>query len=112
MDGNVSDSNEEYLVQSMKTEIPSNMQILKKVKKDISHIEETIKKLQKKKDFNKMDEVKQKIKETDSILQNFEELATQNKLNIVQWNALKKLCKRDKELNEIEGNLKVLEQYF
>ena len=33
-------------------------------------------------------------------------------MNIVQWNATKKLCKRDKELYEIEANLKVLEQYF
>lgn len=36
----------------------------------------------------------------------------QNKVNIVQWNALKKLCKRDEELHEINKSLKVLEQYF
>lgn len=39
MDGNASDENEDFLVESMKSEIPGQINLLKKVNKDISSIE-------------------------------------------------------------------------
>lgn len=46
------------------------------------------------------------------MITSLEDQTQQNKLSIVQWNALRKLCKRDKELSEVGANLKVLEKYF
>ena len=66
MDGNVSDDNEDYLVENIKREVPENMKQLKNIKKEIKGIEDAVKQNQKKKDIKKIKAVKIKIKETDS----------------------------------------------
>lgn len=43
MDGNTSDDNEEYLIKTLKNEVPENMKQLKNIRKDIKGIEDSIK---------------------------------------------------------------------
>lgn len=58
MDGNASDENEDFLVESMKTEIPENLKQLKHLTKEIKVMEDLVKQIQKKKDAKKIQTVK------------------------------------------------------
>ena len=75
MDGNVSDDNEEYVIQTMKSEVPEIMKQLKNIRKDTKSIEDSIKQIQKKKDIKKINAVKLKIKDTDGRIFEFEQKA-------------------------------------
>ena len=58
------------------------------------------------KDIDKMTKLKKEVDDATSKVEQSEGLVSKLENEIIEWNAFRKLCRRDEELTEIDGLLK------
>jgi hypothetical protein len=102
MDGNCSHNEEEEFIEALKDEMPevfknidSNFALLDKIDELIEEVEKT-------KSIEKMNELKNDSDDVSNKVDQCENLVNKLENEIIEWDALKKLCRRDEELGEIE----------
>ena len=68
----------------------------------LDHIDSELKLVLKYKDINKMQAVKKDLDEASVKVDQCESLVVKLDNEVIEWDAFKKLCRRDDELNELE----------
>ena len=101
MDGNTSNKEEEEFISAMKNEMPevfenieTTLELLREIEKLVQEVKQTL-------DTNKAIELKSKVDIANENVEESEALVSKLEKEILEWNALKKLIKRDTELEEI-----------
>ena len=101
MDGNTSNKEEEDFISALKTEMPevfenieTTLELLKEIEKLVQDVKQTL-------DTEKAIELKKKVDIANENVEESEGLVSKLEKEMLEWNALKKLIKRDTELEEI-----------
>jgi N-acetyl-beta-hexosaminidase len=102
MDGNTTTNEEEEFIDALKDEMP---EVFKNIEANfglLDHIDSELKLVLKYKDINKMQAVKKDLDEASVKVDQCESLVVKLDNEVIEWDAFKKLCRRDDELNELE----------
>jgi hypothetical protein len=102
MDGNTSHNEEEEFIDALKEEMPevfknieANFELLDTIDELIAEVKET-------KSIDTMQQLKNNINDAHVKVEQCEGLVNKLENEIIEWDAYKKLCRRDEELGEIE----------
>ena len=102
MDGNTSHNEEEEFIDALGDEMPEVFKNIDSNIDKLDDIDQMLEEVKETQDIDKMHMLKNDIDETQEKLEQCEGLVNKLENEIVEWDALKKLCRRDEELNEIE----------
>ena len=106
MDGNTSAAEEEEFVETLKTEMPDVFQNIGQNFEQIDGIDDLIKQVTATKDIEKMKLAKAEVDDATNKVVESEGLVVKLEQEIIEWNALKKLIKRDVELDDVDAAVK------
>jgi len=106
MDGNTTNNEEDEFIDALKDEMPDVFRNINQNFDRLDDIDVLIKEVKKTKSIEKMTALKKEIDEAIDSVEQSEGLAEKLENEIIEWGPLKKLCKRDEELAEIESLLK------
>lgn len=106
MDGNTSAAEEEEFVDTLKAEMPDVFQNIGQNFEQIDGIDELIKQVTATKDVEKMQLAKAEVDDATNKVGESEALVVKLEQEIIEWHALKKLIKRDTELDDVEAAVK------
>jgi len=103
MDGNTSNNEEKEFISALKVEMPevfenieTTVNLLKDIEKLVGVVKQTM-------SIEKMSDLKDKVNIASENVEESESLVDKLEKEIVEWNAQKKLCRRDQELEEIKN---------
>lgn len=106
MDGNTSTGEEEDFIQALKNEMPevldnieTNLGLLKDIERLVKDVKQTMSK-------EKMDDLREKVNIASENVEESESLVNKLEKEIIAWSSLKKLYKRDQELEEMNNMVK------
>jgi len=105
MDGNTSHNEEEEFIDALKEEMP---EVFKNIESNfdlLDNIDEMIKEVKETKAIDTMQLLKNNINDAHVKVEQCEGLVNKLENEIIEWDAHKKLCKRDEELGEISNLL-------
>lgn len=105
MDGNTSHNEEEEFIDALKEEMPEVFRNIDSNFELLDTIDEMIAEVQKTKSIETMQELKNHINDAHIKIEQCEGLVNKLENEIIEWDAFKKLCRRDEELGEIENLL-------
>jgi len=108
MDGNTTASEEDEFIDTLKGEMPEVFKNIGINFEQIDGIDELIKQVTETKDINKMKHMKAEVDDATNKVVESEGLVVKLEQEIIEWNALKKLIKRDTELEDVEIALREL----
>ena len=101
MEGNTSNNEEEEFIFALKNEMPevseninTTLNLLKEIEKIVTEVKSTL-------NTDKMMDLKDKVNIAQENVEESENLVSNLEKEILEWNAQKKLAKRDQELEEI-----------
>jgi len=106
MDGNTSHTEEEEFIDALKEEMPEVFKNIEGNFDQLDKIDQLIEDVIKNRDIDTMQELKGQIDDAQTKVEQCEGLVNKLENEIIEWDATKKLCRRDEELGEIEGLLK------
>lgn len=105
MDGNTSTNEEEEFIQALKNEMPevldnieTNLGLLLEIEKLVPDVKQSL-------SLEKMNDLREKVEIATENVEESEGLVIKLEKEILEWNAQKKLCKRDCELDEARNLL-------
>ena len=105
MDGNTSTNEEEEFIQALKNEMPelldnieTNLGLLVEIEKLVPDVKQSM-------SLEKMNDLREKVEIATENVEESESLVIKLEKEILEWNAQKKLCKRDCELDEARNLL-------
>lgn len=102
MEGNTSHNEEEEFIDALKEEMPEVFKNIEANFELLDNIDEMIAEVQKTQSIETMQLLKNNINEAHIKVEQCEGLVNKLENEIIEWDAFKKLCKRDEELGEIE----------
>ena len=105
MDGNTSMNEEEEFLDALKEEMPEVFKNIGANFKQLDKIDDLIKQVEAKKKIEDMQELKKQIDDATAKVDQCESLVNKLENEIIEWDAFKKLCRRDEELGEIDNLL-------
>jgi len=105
MDGNCSRNEEEEFIEALKDEMPEVFKNIEGNFEQLDKIEDLIKEIQQTKSIDLMQNLKSEIDDASSKVEQCESLVNKLENEVIEWDALKKLCRRDEELEEIDNLL-------
>lgn len=106
MDGNTTHNEEDEFIDALKDEMPEVFKNIDMNFEQIDGIDVLLKTVVETRDIEKMSLLKKEIDDANNKVEQSEGLVVKLENEIVEWNAFKKLCRRDEELQEIESLLK------
>jgi DNA repair exonuclease SbcCD ATPase subunit len=106
MDGNTSHAEEDEFIDALKEEMPEVFKNIEGNFDQLDKIDNMIEEVIKNRDIDTMQELKGQIDDAQTKVEQCEGLVNKLENEIIEWDATKKLCRRDEELGEIEGLLK------
>lgn len=106
MDGNTSHTEEEEFIDALKEEMPEVFKNIEGNFDQLDKIDNMIEEVIKNRDIDVMQELKGQIDDAQTKVEQCEGLVNKLENEIIEWDATKKLCRRDEELGEIDGLLK------
>jgi len=105
MEGNTSMNEEEEFLDALKEEMPEVFKNIEGNFKQLDQIDDLIEKVEKNKNIEDMQELKKQIDDSTTKVEQCEGLVNKLENEIIEWDAFKKLCRRDEELGEIDNLL-------
>lgn len=102
MEGNTTHNEEDEFIDALKDEMPEVFKNIDMNFEQIDGIDVLLKTVIETKDIEKMSLLKKEIDDANNKVEQSEGLVVKLENEIVEWNAFKKLCRRDEELQEIE----------
>lgn len=105
MDGNTSMNEEEEFLDALKEEMPEVFKNIEGNFDQLDKIDNLLEQVEKKKQIEDMQELKKQIDDSTTKIEQCEGLVNKLENEIIEWDAFKKLCRRDEELGEIENLL-------
>lgn len=102
MDGNTTHNEEDEFIDALKDEMPDVLDNIKQNFKELDEIDKLIKQARKTKSPEMVNEVKRMIDDATEKIDQSQALAEKLENEIIEWNPLKKLCRRDQELEDID----------
>lgn len=108
MEGNASHNDEEEFVKALQDEMPDVYRNIDHYYDLLDAIEDMTEEVLKSKSLETMHKLKSSIKEAHDKVELSEGLVNKLKSEIVEWDAHKKLCRRDEELGQIQSLLEEL----
>ena len=112
MDGNTTATEEDEFIETLKAEMPDVFKNVDLNFEQIDSIEEMIKEVEASKDIEKMKLAKSEMDDATHKVVESEGLVVKLEQEIIEWNALRKLVKRDEELDEVEAAVKEMHNSF
>jgi hypothetical protein len=109
MDGNTTINEEDEFIDALKDEMPEVFKNIEYNFEQLDAIEVLIKEVLKTKNTEKMQLIKKEVDDASNKVEQSEGLVLKLENEIIEWNALRKLCTRDEELFEIDTLLKEFE---
>lgn len=106
MDGNTTETEEDEFIETLKSEMPDVFQNISLNFEQIDAIEELVKIVTETKDIEKMKHAKSEVDDATNKVVESEGLVVKLEQELIEWHALKKLIKRDTELDEVEAAVK------
>lgn len=103
MNGNTSNSEEDEFIQALKVEMPEVFENIETTLNLLVEIEKLVSEVKKTMNVEKMTDLKEKVNIASENVEESESLVNKLEKEIVEWNAQKKLCRRDQELDEIKN---------
>lgn len=100
MDGNTSTAEEEEFVQGLKDEMPDDLEKIDMNLSLLVDIEKLVQEVKQSLSLDKMNELRDKVQMATENVEQSEVLVIKRDKEILEWNVQKKLCKRDKDLEE------------
>ena len=102
MDGNTTLNEEEEFIDALRDEMPEVFKNIESNFEALDRIDEMLEEVNKSKNIDKMSDLKKEIDDASTKVEQCEGLVNKLENEIIEWNAHKKLCRRDEELQEIE----------
>lgn len=102
MDGNTTNVEEEEFIEALKDEMPEVFTNIKVNFNQIDKIDQLLKDVKLTKSIDAMGQLKKEIDDVTQKIEQSEGLVNKLENEIIEWDAFKKLCRRDEELEEIE----------
>jgi predicted nuclease with TOPRIM domain len=106
MEGNTSHNEEEEFIDALKEEMPEVFKNIESNYEQLDKIDDLIQAVLKDRQIETMQELKGQIDDAQTKVEQCEGLVNKLENEIIEWDAHKKLCRRDEELGEIESLLK------
>lgn len=106
MDGNTSHTEEEEFIDALKEEMPEVFKNIEGNFDQLNKIDDLIKEVLKTRNIETMQALKAQIDDSQTKVEQCEGLVNKLENEIIEWDANKKLCRRDEELGEIDSLLK------
>ena len=106
MDGNCSRNEEEEFIEALKDEMPEVFKNIEGNFEQIDKVDQIIIEIKTTKSIEMMQTLKIEIDDASIKVEQCEGLVNKLENEIIEWDALKKLCRRDEELEEIDHLLK------
>lgn len=106
MDGNTSHTEEEEFIDALKEEMPEVFKNIEGNFEQLDKIDAMIEEVIKNRDIETMQDLKGQIDDAQTKVEQCEGLVNKLENEIIEWDATKKLCRRDEELGEIDSLLK------
>lgn len=106
MDGNTTHNEEDEFIDALKDEMPDVFKNIELNFEQIDGIDILLKQVVDTRNIEKMALLKKEIDDANNKVEQSEGLVVKLENEIVEWNAFKKLCRRDEELAEIDALLK------
>lgn len=103
MDGNTTHNEEEEFIDALKDEMPDVFKNIELNFELLDKIDDKLKKLEKSQSIEAMQELKGLVIDAEGKVKQCEALVNKLENEIVEWDAFKKLCRRDEELEEIKA---------
>ena len=105
MDGNTSHNEEEEFIDALKDEMPEVFKNIDANFDQLDKIDDLIVEVKNTNNIDKMQELKKEIDDASTKVDQCEGLVDKLEKEIIEWEAFKKLCRRDEELGEIDNLL-------
>lgn len=102
MEGNTSNNEEEEFIYALKNEMPEVSENINTTLNLLKEIEQIVIEVKQSLDTQKMMDLKEKVNIAQENVEESENLVSNLEKEILEWNAQKKLAKRDQELEEIQ----------
>ena len=106
MDGNTTSNEEDEFIDALKDEMPEVFKNIDFNFDQLDSIDALLQDVIKTKDIEKMQQLKKEVDDATNKIEQSEGLVLKLENEIIEWNALRKLCTRDEELHEIDTLLK------
>ena len=105
MDGNCTHNEEDEFIDALKDEMPDVFNNIAKNFDQLDDIDDLLKDVKRNQNIEAMGKLKKAIDEVTPKIEQVEGLGNKLENEIIEWDALKKLCRRDEELEEIQALL-------
>ena len=102
MDGNTSHNEEEEFIDALGDEMPEVFKNIDGNFDKLDNIDLMLEQVKQSQNIEQMTKLKQEIDDTNEKLEQCEGLVNKLENEVIEWDSLKKLCRRDEELNEID----------
>lgn len=112
MDGNTTEAEEDEFIETLKAEMPDVFQNIGLNFEQIDAVDELVKLVAATKDIEKMKLAKAEVDDATNKVVESEGLVVKLEQEVIEWDALRKLIKRDSELEDVEAVVKELAQGF
>lgn len=112
MDGNTTEAEEDEFIETLKAEMPDVFQNIGLNFEQIDAVDELVKLVTATKDIEKMKLAKAEVDDATNKVVESEGLVVKLEQEVIEWDALRKLIKRDSELDDVEAAVKELAQNF
>mmetsp|Transcript_21886 Transcript_21886/g.33964 ORF Transcript_21886/g.33964 Transcript_21886/m.33964 type:complete len:673 (-) Transcript_21886:559-2577(-) len=106
MEGNTTHNEEDEFIDALKDEMPEVFKNVDANFEQLDYIDKLLQDVIDTKDIDKMGQLKKEVDDASNKVEQSEGLVQKLENEIVEWNALRKLCRRDEELGEIDSLLK------
>lgn len=106
MDGNTTHNEEDEFIDALRDEMPEVFKNIEVNFEQIDAIDALLTEVVQTKDVDKMAQLKKDIDDANNKVEQSEGLVIKLENEIIEWNAFKKVCRRDEELHEIDALLK------
>lgn len=103
MDGNTTINEEEEFIDALKDEMPEVFKNIEANFEQIQKIKDMLDEVKESQSIERMTEAKKELDDATTKVEQCESLVNKLENEIIEWNAHKKLVRRDEELQEIEG---------
>ena len=102
MDGNTTTEEEEHFVDAIDGDMPGVLTEIRGVYAQLNKIDSMVAEIRKNQEPKVLEELKREIEDAALKVDQNERLVNKLENEIIEWDAHRKLCKRDEELEEIE----------
>lgn len=106
MDGNTTHNEEDEFIDALRDEMPEVFKNIDVNFEQIDGIDDLLKTVVETRNIDKMSLLKKEIDDANNKVEQSEGLVIKLENEVIEWNAFKKVCRRDEELQEIDSLLK------